>query len=89
MFGENENHRDAGVRELLEETGYQGQSVKLLGKLLWNPSIQSNVIWATTAISTPVASVPATRRDGSAAAPLLCRPHAAFRGESTNYWNFC
>jgi len=38
MVGENENHRDAGVRELLEETGYQGQSVKLLGKLLWNPS---------------------------------------------------
>jgi hypothetical protein len=62
MVGEYENHRDAGVRELLDETGYQGQSVKLLGKLLWNPSIQSNVIWATTAISTPVAG--ARHRNG-------------------------
>jgi len=32
----------AGARELLEETGYQGSAVQLLGTVIPNPAIQSN-----------------------------------------------
>src|SRR2546430_14817831 len=32
----------AGVRELREETGYEGQTPRILGKILPNPAIQSN-----------------------------------------------
>lgn len=32
----------AGVRELLEETGYQGQNARLIGEIFPNPAIQNN-----------------------------------------------
>ena len=32
----------AGVRELREETGYEGENARILGKILPNPAIQSN-----------------------------------------------
>ena len=33
---------EAGVRELLEETGYQGENARLLGQVQSNPAIMSN-----------------------------------------------
>src|SRR2546423_1688113 len=32
----------AGLRELREETGYEGENERILGKILPNPAIQSN-----------------------------------------------
>ena len=32
----------AGVRELREETGYEGENARILGKIFPNPAIQSN-----------------------------------------------
>jgi 8-oxo-dGTP pyrophosphatase MutT (NUDIX family) len=34
-----------GVRELREETGYEGQNARMLGKILPNPAIQSNTCY--------------------------------------------
>jgi 8-oxo-dGTP pyrophosphatase MutT (NUDIX family) len=34
-----------GVRELREETGYEGEKARLLGKILPNPAIQSNTCY--------------------------------------------
>jgi 8-oxo-dGTP pyrophosphatase MutT (NUDIX family) len=34
-----------GARELREETGYEGQNARLLGKILPNPAIQSNTCY--------------------------------------------
>src|SRR5438132_4211158 len=35
----------AGVRELREETGYEGENARILGKILPNPAIQSNTCY--------------------------------------------
>jgi 8-oxo-dGTP pyrophosphatase MutT (NUDIX family) len=45
-----EDERDAAVRELLEETGYQGRAIRCLGSLLPNPAIQTNTLstWLVT-----------------------------------------
>lgn len=43
MMDKNETDPVAtGVRELREETGYEGERARLLGKVLANPAIQSN-----------------------------------------------
>lgn len=39
---ENEPPLQAGLRELLEETGYQGENGKIIGKVSPNPAIQGN-----------------------------------------------
>jgi ADP-ribose pyrophosphatase len=38
-----DNHQDAALRELLEETGYAGESVRLLGSVNPNPAIFNNL----------------------------------------------
>src|SRR6266480_4325897 len=35
----------AGVRELREETGYEGENARILGQILPNPAIMSNVCY--------------------------------------------
>src|SRR2546425_757665 len=35
----------AGVRELREETGYEGENARILGQILPNPAIQSNTCY--------------------------------------------
>ena len=35
----------AGVRELREETGYEGENARILGKIFPNPAIQSNTCY--------------------------------------------
>jgi len=37
-----EDPLDAGVRELLEETGYSGENARIIGKVCPNPAIQDN-----------------------------------------------
>ena len=37
---------EAGVRELLEETGYTGENARLIGKTSPNPAIQGNTCYA-------------------------------------------
>jgi len=40
---DDESPEDAAVRELLEETGYQGDNVRLLGSTSPNPAIFNNL----------------------------------------------
>jgi ADP-ribose pyrophosphatase len=40
---DNENPQDAALRELLEETGYAGENVRLLGSINPNPAIFNNL----------------------------------------------
>lgn len=44
MIERSEDPVDAGVRELREETGYEGSSARLLGSVHPNPAIQSNTM---------------------------------------------
>jgi ADP-ribose pyrophosphatase len=44
MIERGEDPVAAGVRELLEETGYAGDSARLLGRVHPNPAIQSNTM---------------------------------------------
>jgi len=36
---------DAGVRELLEETGFAGENARIIGKVCPNPAIQDNICY--------------------------------------------
>jgi 8-oxo-dGTP pyrophosphatase MutT (NUDIX family) len=36
---------ESGVRELREETGYEGENARLLGRIFPNPAIMSNVCY--------------------------------------------
>lgn len=45
MVDEGEEPRAAAAREMLEETGYASQGVRLLGRLRPNPAIQNNWIY--------------------------------------------
>lgn len=45
MVDEGETPEDAAARELVEETGYQGDPPLLLGKVHPNPAIQDNTTW--------------------------------------------
>lgn len=40
-----EDPLDAGVRELLEETGYSGDNARIIGQVCPNPAIQDNVCY--------------------------------------------
>ena len=40
---DDEHHRDAALRELLEETGYKGETVRYLGAVNPNPAIFNNL----------------------------------------------
>ena len=42
MVDEGEGYLDAGVRELVEETGYVGGEPRLIGEVSPNPAIQNN-----------------------------------------------
>lgn len=39
---EGESALSAGIRELLEETGFEGENGRIIGKVCPNPAIQSN-----------------------------------------------
>jgi 8-oxo-dGTP pyrophosphatase MutT (NUDIX family) len=46
MMDKNETNPVAtGVRELREETGYEGENARVLGKVLANPAIMSNICY--------------------------------------------
>ena len=44
MVDEGETPLEAGLRELREETGYEGENPRLLGSLLANPAIMNNQV---------------------------------------------
>lgn len=58
MVDEGESPRDAAVRELLEETGFQPESVELLGHISPNPAIQSNRCHTYLALNCRLAQAP-------------------------------
>lgn len=70
-----EDPRDAAARELLEETGYRAETVRLLGTVLPNPALQSNRLHCFVAEG--VQPVDAPRLDAFERIEVVMRPLAA------------
>ena len=74
MVDPGEDAMQAGVRELLEETGYGGGTATLIGKVAPNPAIQNNYLH--TILVTDVEKLEDPRPEGDEILDVFTRPLA-------------
>ena len=74
MVDPGEDARDAAARELLEETGYAGSSLEILGHVNPNPALFGNR--CTTFLAHGARRVAPIRNDGAEETEVVLVPHA-------------